>query len=49
MNDLISRSDVLELQRYNFGVSMLNSEEYIKVSESQRTRTRQRCTTLFLH
>ena len=33
MSDLISRSDVLELQRYSFGVSMLNSEEYIKVSD----------------
>ena len=33
MSDLISRSDVLELQRYIFGVSMLNSEEYIKVSD----------------
>lgn len=33
MSDLIRRSDVLELQRYSFGVSMLNSEEYIKVSD----------------
>lgn len=39
MNDLISRSDVLELQRYNFGVSMLNSEEYIKVSDIEKMST----------
>ena len=39
MNDLISRSDVLELQRYNFGVSLLNSEEYIKVSDIEKMST----------
>ena len=39
MSDLISRSDVLELQRYSFGVSILNSEEYIKVSDVENILT----------
>ena len=41
MSDLISRSDVLKLPRYNFGtsVSMLTLEEYIKVSDIKKILT----------
>lgn len=39
MSDLISRSDVLKLPRYNFGVSMLSAEEYIKVSDIKKILT----------
>ena len=41
MSDLIRRSDVLKLPRYNFGtsVSMLTLEEYIKVSDIKKILT----------
>ena len=41
MSDLIRKSDVLKLPRYNFGtsVSMLTLEEYIKVSDIKKILT----------
>lgn len=39
MSDLIRKSDVLKLPRYSFGVSMLTSEEYIKVSDIKKILT----------
>ena len=39
MSDLIRRSEILQLPRYSFGVSMLNAEEYVKVSDVKSIQT----------